>query len=148
VHGRADRLPYGHDSFDRIMICLVLHHLTTDGRRRTLTEALRVVRPGGEVHIADFGPPHSAGMRLVAAIMRRLEQTADLFDGKLPCSPKAVGFVSVAETARVDTPLGHLVLLKAIKSRQVGGHHIERAQPGDSQGGQTQMGIAIPPSTA
>jgi hypothetical protein len=59
--------------------------------------------------------------------MRRLEQTADLIDGQLPALLGAVGFVSVEETGRFDTPLGPLVLLRAVKAREMDGLPIQRA---------------------
>jgi ubiquinone/menaquinone biosynthesis C-methylase UbiE len=111
--GRADRLPYPDGSFDRVLASLVFHHLTTEDRRRVLLEVRRVLRSGGELHIADYGPPRSAAMICIAAVLRHFEQTADLFDGKLPGMLAEVGFVSVDETARVDTLFGPLVLLCA-----------------------------------
>jgi ubiquinone/menaquinone biosynthesis C-methylase UbiE len=127
VQGLADRLPHPEASFDRVLICLVLHHLAPQDRLRALREVLRVLRPGGELHIADFGPPRTPAMRILAAVMRRLEQTADLIDGQLPAMLGAVGFASVDETGRFDTPLGPLVLLRAVKALEMDGLPIQRA---------------------
>lgn len=56
--GRAFRLPYADQSFDRVVSSLVLHHLTREDKQRALKEAYRVLRADGEIHIVDFGKPH------------------------------------------------------------------------------------------
>lgn len=56
--GMAFNLPYLDNSFDRVVSSLVLHHLTAENKQRTLKEVLRVLRPDGELHIADFVRPH------------------------------------------------------------------------------------------
>jgi acetyl esterase/lipase len=53
--GLAYKLPYSDKSFDRVVSSLVLHHLTVEDRRLALSEAFRVLQPGEELHIADFG---------------------------------------------------------------------------------------------
>jgi ubiquinone/menaquinone biosynthesis C-methylase UbiE len=148
IQGRADRLPHPRASFDRVLICLVLHHLDPETRFHSLREVLRVLRPGGEVHIADFGPPRTLAMKFIAAIMRHLEQTADLFDGRLPDILGTVGFDSVVESGHVDTPLGPLILLHASKPRHLEVHLVEWALPGAHQAGQTDQGIATLPGGA
>lgn len=50
-------LPSGH--YDRVMLFFLLHEQPKDVRARTLAEAFRVVRPGGEVLIVDFAKPYS-----------------------------------------------------------------------------------------
>jgi hypothetical protein len=54
-------------------------------------------------------------MRLISAVMRHLEQTADLFDGKLPGMAATAGLDKVTETGHVDTVFGPLVLLRAVR---------------------------------
>lgn len=44
-HGMAFQPPYPDGSFDRVLSSLVLHHLTTENRHRTLNEIFRVLRP-------------------------------------------------------------------------------------------------------
>jgi ubiquinone/menaquinone biosynthesis C-methylase UbiE len=48
--GMAYQLTYSDKSFDRVVSSLVFHHLTAEGRRRALSEAFRVLQPGGELH--------------------------------------------------------------------------------------------------
>jgi ubiquinone/menaquinone biosynthesis C-methylase UbiE len=46
-------------SYDRVVLFFLLHEMPEDVRRRTLAEALRVVKPGGDVLIVDYHRPAS-----------------------------------------------------------------------------------------
>ena len=52
--GFADELPYESNSFDRVLSSLMFHHLDKPTREKTLTEVLRVLKPGGSLHLVDF----------------------------------------------------------------------------------------------
>jgi SAM-dependent methyltransferase len=77
--GLADALANADSSVDAVIMSLLLHHLAPPGKRRALGEVVRVLRPGGRVHIADWGtPPRSANARRIpaAAAPRRLREQA------------------------------------------------------------------------
>ena len=95
VEGLADALPLPSNTFDRVVSSLVLHHLTTEQKRTALQEVERVLRPGGEVHIVDFGPPHSRSAALIATAIRQFEHAADNIAGAIPEMLRAAGFVEV-----------------------------------------------------
>jgi ubiquinone/menaquinone biosynthesis C-methylase UbiE len=44
-------------TYDRAVLFFLLHEMPEDVRRRTLAEALRVVKPGGELVIVDYHRP-------------------------------------------------------------------------------------------
>ncbi|MEA2479074.1 MAG: hypothetical protein QOJ07_996, partial [Thermoleophilaceae bacterium] len=80
-------LPYSAASFDRVLSSLFFHHLTTPDKLRTLGEVRRVLRPGGELHVADWGRPRGVAMRVAALGIRLLdgaEPTRDNLAGRLP----------------------------------------------------------------
>ena len=52
--GFADELPYESNSFDRVLSSLMFHHLDKPTREKTLTEVVRVLKPGGSLHLVDF----------------------------------------------------------------------------------------------
>ncbi len=113
--GSAFELPYPDNSFDRTVSSLVIHHLTHENKVRTFREIFRVLKPGGEMHIADFGKPQNILMYLIARFFGLFEDTSDNIKGLLPQMFGEAGFEQVEETARYATMFGTLSLYKARK---------------------------------
>lgn len=116
VEGSAVAPPFAPASFDRIVSSLMLHHLTTLEKVATFAAARTLLRPGGELHVADFGRPHTAYTRLAAAAFRYFdgpERTAANLAGQLPALCASAGFTEVAETGRWTTAFGTLAFLEA-----------------------------------
>jgi len=113
--GLATALPYEDASYDRVLSSLMLHHLTTEDKRRALAEAWRVLRPGGELHALDFGPPQNALAWLISLIFRHLERTADHIAGRLPGMFHQAGFADVAQAEQHLTVFGTLALFRGRK---------------------------------
>jgi len=113
--GLAASLPYPDSVFDRVVTSLVIHHLTTHDKLRAFNEIYRVLKPNGELHILDFGVPHSSITRLMTKYMRSLEEAADNFDGLIPLFITEAGLGSVNETAHFVTIFGPLSMWQAIK---------------------------------
>lgn len=113
--GLATALPYADGAFDRVLSSLMLHHLTTDDKQGALGEAWRVLSPGGELHILDFGPPQNAPAWLISLVVRRLERTADNIAGRLPEMFRQAGFTAVAQTEQHMTIVGTLALYRGRK---------------------------------
>jgi ubiquinone/menaquinone biosynthesis C-methylase UbiE len=111
----AFQLPYADNSFDRVLSSLVLHHLTTDNKRRTLREVYRVLRPGGELHVVDFGKPYSPFTYLLSVVIQRFEEATDNVKGLLPEMFRTAGFDAVDELAHYTTIVGGLSLYRAQK---------------------------------
>lgn len=61
--GFSDALAYPAASFDRVFSSFMFHHLQGVEKERTLCEIRRVLKPGGRLHLLDFGGPESAGRR-------------------------------------------------------------------------------------
>ncbi len=51
----AEYLAYRNDSFATVLIFFLLHELPPEARERSLSEAIRVLRPGGRFVIAEYG---------------------------------------------------------------------------------------------
>ena len=116
VLGSALDLPFPAASFDRVTSSLMLHHLTTPEKRTALASIRRVLRPGGALHVADFGRPHTAYTRVAAALFRHFdgpERTAANLEGRLPALMREAGFDDVTEPEHWTTMFGTLSFVRA-----------------------------------
>ncbi|MFQ5663053.1 MAG: class I SAM-dependent methyltransferase [Terriglobia bacterium] len=119
--GMADELVYVDHCFDRVLSSLLFHHLTLEKKMQALREAFRVLRPGGELHVADWGRPQNALLRvafLLVQILDGFETTAESVRGLLPELINQAGFEGVAEAARYTTPFGTLCLYRGRRPRR------------------------------
>ena len=58
----VQQLPYPDDAFDRVLSSMMWHHLAPDIKAAAAAEVLRVLRPGGTLHIVDVvgaAEPHA-----------------------------------------------------------------------------------------
>lgn len=104
--------------FDRVVSSLFFHHLSHAHKAATLSEMKRVLKPGGELHIADWGNPANLLMRaafLAVQLLDGFESTSDNVRGRLPRMIGAAGFIDVRQTTAVNTPLGTMALYQAVK---------------------------------
>lgn len=113
--GLASSLPYPDSTFDRVVTSLVIHHLAKEDKRRAFKEIYRVLKPRGELYVLDFGAPHSSFTRIMTTYMRRLEETADNFDGLIPLFITEAGFGGVQEAENFVTVFGPLSIIQAVK---------------------------------
>lgn len=115
--GTATHLPYPNDSFDRVFSTLMLHHLKRQDKQQALAEIYRVLKPGGELHVADFAKPNDTTMWLISLVIRWAEEAHDNVLGLLPVFMAEAGFLPVEETFRYRTVFGSLALYKACKPK-------------------------------
>jgi ubiquinone/menaquinone biosynthesis C-methylase UbiE len=114
--GMSYELPYDDASFDRVLSSLFFHHLILRDKERTIAELARVLRAGGELHVADWGEPRSGPAKLGALAIRKFDgdaPTRDNLAGRLPELFEAGGLVDARERARVAAPLGVVSLYSA-----------------------------------
>lgn len=118
TRARSYELPYPTAHFDRVVSSLFFHHLTWQDKSRTARELFRVLKPGGELHVADWGRPANRVMRGLFLMIQWLdgfETTRDNAAGRLICLFEDAGFVNVAEHQTFSTIFGTLALYRAVK---------------------------------
>jgi ubiquinone/menaquinone biosynthesis C-methylase UbiE len=114
----AFNLPYPNNSFDRVFSGLLFHHLTCEDKVRTLKEVDRILVPGGELHVADWGKPSNPLMRLAFFLVQLLDgfkTTTDNVNGLMPDFFSQAGLQNVQETTRYATMFGTMALYQARK---------------------------------
>ena len=83
LQGDSSSLACPDASYDQVLLFFLLHEQPESVRRRTLAEAMRVVKPGGKVVIVDYHRPidwHPLRL-LMTGVFRKLEPYAmDLWD--------------------------------------------------------------------
>lgn len=111
-------LPYPAAHFDRVVSSLFFHHLTWQDKTRTARELLRVLKPGGELHVADWGRPTNFLMRglfLMIQCLDGFETTRDNAAGRLVALFDQAGFIDVAERRTFSTIYGTMALYRAVR---------------------------------
>ncbi|MFQ5675789.1 MAG: class I SAM-dependent methyltransferase [bacterium] len=111
-------LNFPDNSFDRIVSSLLFHHLGPKDKRRTFAEIHRVLKPAGELHIADWGRPQNSLMRgafLVVQLLDGFATTMENVRGMLPRYMQQAELEEVVETSHFNTIFGTLCLYRAVK---------------------------------
>jgi ubiquinone/menaquinone biosynthesis C-methylase UbiE len=78
IQGDSSALDIPSATYDQVLLFFLLHEQPEDVRRRTLSEAFRVVKPGGKVVIVDYHRPKKTNPLYLpmAAILSALEPFA------------------------------------------------------------------------
>jgi len=121
--GLASELPYEDGSFDQVVSTLFFHHLTTEVKRETAAEIARVLRPEGQLHIADWGRASDPAMRALSLSIRLLdgfEPTRDNFIGRLPKVLEEGGLIDARLTGQLRTAFGTMALYAARNRGEAG----------------------------
>lgn len=113
----STELPYPDNYFDAVVSSLFFHHLTPENKLKTLKETQRVLKPDGNLYIADWGKSANLLMKIASLPIQWLDgaTTKDSYQGKLPELMTEAGFSNIIETADCNTVLGTLRLHRAEK---------------------------------
>ena len=117
-HAFSYNLPYPDAHFDRVVSSLFFHHLTWEVKQCTAQELFRVLKPGAELHVADWGFPTNVLMRglfLSIQLLDGFKNTQDNVSGKLNELFQKAGFTEVAQRKTFSTIFGTMALYSAVK---------------------------------
>ncbi|PAU85747.1 methyltransferase type 11 [Pseudomonas sp. WN033] len=114
----SQALPYANSRFDRVLSSLFFHHLSWEVKQRTARELFRIIKPGGQLHVADWGKPENPLMRslfLFIQLLDGFDNTGDNLAGRLVPLFEAAGFVEVTQARTFNTLFGTMALYSAVK---------------------------------
>ena len=114
--GFAEQMGYADGTFDRVLSAFMFHHLAADSRQRALAEVRRVLRPGGSLHLLDFGGTRHRSDGFLARMAHHNERLHDNFDGRIPALMLDAGFADPQETGHRVTRLGRYTFWSASRS--------------------------------
>lgn len=112
--GFTNDLPYPDASFDRVLSSIMIHHLKTPDKEKTAREVYRVLKPGGQLHIIDFGKPVTWYGKILRPFLHEFEEANDNIDGRLPEIFGAPG-LKTQILGNFWTFFGDLAFLKGVK---------------------------------
>ena len=116
--GLSYSLDYPDAHFDRVVSSLFFHHLSWDDKVSTAKELFRILKPGAELHVADWGRAANVVMRglfLTVQLLDGFKNTQDNVSGKLIPLFENAGFVEVKQRQSFSTIYGTLALYSAVK---------------------------------
>lgn len=118
----GENLPFtGYQYFDKIISSLVFHHIPTSVKRKIFGQLYKLIKPGGELHIADFGKANNLYTKIAFGIFRRFdgeENTRVNAKGLLPQFIKGGGFNKVEINKSFGTAFGTVNIIRAIDSEE------------------------------
>lgn len=109
VEGLATAPPLAPGTFDRVVMSLVLHHLGPVDKARALRATHVLLRPGGQLHVVDWGEARSRTARMAFLSVQLLDgfaNTAPHVRGEVPGYLADAGFEDVVEVHREWTMFG------------------------------------------
>ncbi len=115
--GFAGELPYPDESFDRALSAFMFHHLEPAEKPAALREARRVLRPGGSLHLLDFGGAKERSDGLVARLAHRSKRLQDNFEDRIPTLMREAGLADPVETGHRVTLVGRYTFYRATRGR-------------------------------
>jgi ubiquinone/menaquinone biosynthesis C-methylase UbiE len=113
--GYSQQLPFADGEFDRVLSSMMLHHLDEEAKAATAVEVLRVLRPGGSLHIVDIGGHMTPADGFVARRMLHGDHAAGSLGDAIPRLLTEAGFDCSQTASRRHRFVGRLTFYRATR---------------------------------
>jgi ubiquinone/menaquinone biosynthesis C-methylase UbiE len=113
--GYAQNLSYADGEFDRVLSSMMLHHLDHDAKTAAAAEILRVLRPGGRLHLVDIGGSMTAHDGLAAWLVMRSPHAAGNLGDAIPRLLRSAGFDCTEVATQRHRFVGRLTYYRATR---------------------------------
>jgi SAM-dependent methyltransferase len=110
IAGSAHDLPFPDGSIDVVFGIAILHHLDLDLVGR---EVRRVLKPGGTLHLLDFGGAGAPPRGVLARVLHLGQHAADNFHGRIPALMAEAGLAAAREVGHGATLFGPIAWYRA-----------------------------------
>jgi ubiquinone/menaquinone biosynthesis C-methylase UbiE len=111
--GFSDELPYAEASFDRVFSSFMFHHLEPDEKQKTLREVRRVLKPGGFLHMLDFGGSKSGPDGFLPWLLHFSHRIKDNLGGRILAFMSQAGLAGAKEVSHRATLFGPIAYYQA-----------------------------------
>ena len=113
--GFAEELSYPDRSIDRVLSAFMFHHLGPDEKEAVLREVRRVLKPGGSLHLLDFGGDKVPSDGFMVRLSHRNGLLRDNFGDRIPALMREAGLADPKEVDhRVGRVLGRVTYYRAL----------------------------------
>ncbi|PSB07171.1 SAM-dependent methyltransferase [Pleurocapsa sp. CCALA 161] len=115
IHGAAESTGSATQSFDLVSGCLVFHELPTSAAQAIITEAHRVLRPGGYLSIMDMNPQSPVFQKMPPYILTLLKSTEPYLDQYFSLDMEQTFIAAGFTTPRISitTPRHRIIIAQA-----------------------------------
>jgi ubiquinone/menaquinone biosynthesis C-methylase UbiE len=115
VRGYVQELPFEDNGFDRVLSSMMWHHLDSETKAAAAREILRVLRPGGSLHLVDIGGDMTAADGFLARRLMRSEHGAGNLGDAIPSLFRSVGFECTQVATHRHRGVGRLTYYRATR---------------------------------
>lgn len=111
--GFSDGLPYPDASFDRVFSSFMFHHLPPEEKSRSLWEVRRVLKPGGCLHMLDFGGPEAGRDDFLGHLLHSSHRLRDNGEGRILTLMSQAGYADPKKVADGTLLFGRIAYYQA-----------------------------------